>query len=314
MPWVGMPAGVTIPGELPIKDAVVMLYAGANNNGIIDVIDGGYQIAVALTDAGGSGQTPNLTNSSGPVVVRDLLASGNNLVGGGYPVAQPATWAGSRRMDPAHGFLGRASVATADTFSVWKGDATLGATDCDDWYLCTPPAAGAKWVGKGDATLTSRNAERLLLGDRAVFIRVQVCSDLTTWREGSEFTEVVSGDPAALVVRDLTPLGGGAPKRKCRRPRSGPERGHPPQCCRYSAGSGHGRPRAGCPIRFTWSLHPEGSPQQQRAAHRNFRVVLRQAVELGESGRVGELASGNGGGIAGVGGIVEIADGFEEDR
>ncbi|MEI6653795.1 MAG: SdrD B-like domain-containing protein [Verrucomicrobiota bacterium] len=39
--------------ELPIKDAYVILYADANNNGILDVINGDYQIAAVPTDASG---------------------------------------------------------------------------------------------------------------------------------------------------------------------------------------------------------------------------------------------------------------------
>ncbi|MEI6674443.1 MAG: SdrD B-like domain-containing protein, partial [Verrucomicrobiota bacterium] len=39
--------------ELPIADAYVILYADANNNGILDVINGDYQIAAVPTDASG---------------------------------------------------------------------------------------------------------------------------------------------------------------------------------------------------------------------------------------------------------------------
>jgi len=49
--------------------------------------------------------------------------------------------------------------------------------------------------------------------DHPAALTVEVSSDLTTWDAGPMFTEVVSDTPAALVVRDLTPLGTGTPQR-----------------------------------------------------------------------------------------------------
>ena len=49
--------------------------------------------------------------------------------------------------------------------------------------------------------------------DHPALLTVEVSSDLTTWNSGPTFTEVVSDTPAALVVRDLTPLGTGTPRR-----------------------------------------------------------------------------------------------------
>ena len=252
------------------------------------------------------------------------LEAGFNLVGGGYPVVQSATGTGtataivtatattigSRQMDLVHGFFGTTDFATADRFSVWKGDTTIGATTYDDYYYLHNPGADPKWVKATDATLAPRDAEKLFLGNRSVRIRmnnsqpnytipnpwaieaptttwaqwqvtnlagealngpnddpdhdgtpnlleyvfgtpsrvaqaptampleivtvggqrflqitiprladhpavlsVEVSSDLTHWQAGPTFTTVVSDGPAALVVRDLTPLVAGAPMR-----------------------------------------------------------------------------------------------------
>jgi len=244
------------------------------------------------------------------------LSAGSNLVGGGYPLAQCATGAGGRQMDLAHGFLCGPDPAGSDMFSLFKGDASAGATGYDDYYLLNS-GTGVKWVKAGDSTQTCRDAEKLFFGDRSVFITVkndlhthtipcpwaaastliaqsagsttwtqwqavelagetlngpnddpdgdgtpnlieyifgtpprqagaptvmpveivtvagqqflqitiprrtdrpatltvQVSSDLTKWEEGPAFTEVISNTSAALVVRDLTPLGAGTPRR-----------------------------------------------------------------------------------------------------
>ena len=242
------------------------------------------------------------------------LHAGKNFVGGGYPIAQTATGPGSRQMDPAHGFFGSTDPATADSFSIWLGDATPGATGYDNYYLYNPGAA-PKLVKAGDATLAPHDADPLFLGDRAVFLQmrntvngytipnpaglapvivqqssttweqwqftelagealngpnddpdqdgtpnlleyvfgtsplqagaptatpveivtlagqrflqitiprrsdhpaeltVEVSSDLTKWDAGPAATEVVSDTPAALVVRDLTPLDDATPQR-----------------------------------------------------------------------------------------------------
>ena len=49
--------------------------------------------------------------------------------------------------------------------------------------------------------------------DHPALLTVEVSSDLTEWDAGPEATVVVADDLAALVVRDLTPLGAGAPRR-----------------------------------------------------------------------------------------------------
>lgn len=104
------------------------------------------------------------------------LSAGTNLVGGGYPLAQSATGTGSRQMNLATGFFGSRDFKTADSFFVWKGDATPGTNGYDTYYLLhrdTVVPAQIKWVKVGDATLASRDAAPLLLGDASVFLRVK---------------------------------------------------------------------------------------------------------------------------------------------
>jgi len=100
------------------------------------------------------------------------LCAGLNLVGGGYPIIQSATGPGSRQMDVAHGFFGSTDHLTADSFSVWKGDALPGASGYDSYYLYNPGTA-PKWVKTGDATLAAHDAELLFLGDRSVLVQVK---------------------------------------------------------------------------------------------------------------------------------------------
>ena len=49
--------------------------------------------------------------------------------------------------------------------------------------------------------------------DRPATLTVEVSPNLTNWAAGPAATAVISDIPAALVVRDLTPLGSGAPMR-----------------------------------------------------------------------------------------------------
>ncbi|MEI7910134.1 MAG: hypothetical protein WCK77_10895 [Verrucomicrobiota bacterium] len=49
--------------------------------------------------------------------------------------------------------------------------------------------------------------------DHPATLTVQVTSNLANWSSGPAATVVVTDSPAALVVRDLTPLGGAAPQR-----------------------------------------------------------------------------------------------------
>ena len=102
------------------------------------------------------------------------LAIGSSLVGGGYPLDQSATGTGSRAMNLADGFFGSRDFKTADSFFLWKADATIGAQGYATYFLLNgAPMQPAiiRWVKVGDASILPRDAEILLLGNRAVFVR-----------------------------------------------------------------------------------------------------------------------------------------------
>ncbi len=99
------------------------------------------------------------------------LAIGSNLVAGGYPLDQSAI---GRAMNLGQGFFGSRDIVTADTFYVWKGDATAGSTGYDSYFLNHNPSrvpVVLKWAKIGDATLLARDSESLLMGNRSVFLR-----------------------------------------------------------------------------------------------------------------------------------------------
>jgi uncharacterized repeat protein (TIGR01451 family) len=104
------------------------------------------------------------------------LAAGSNLVGGGYPVDQSATGAGSRQFNLADGFFGEVDFKKADSFFVWRGDANPAAISAyETYYLASKPTPPAllRWVKMGDASAISRDAELLLKRDRSVFLRTK---------------------------------------------------------------------------------------------------------------------------------------------
>ncbi len=110
------------------------------------------------------------------------LHTGMSLVGGGYPLDQSVTGAASRQMTFAAGFLGTRNFKTADSFFVWKGDASSGTSGYDTYYLLdTTPITPLlqRWVKVGDANLNPWEAAKLLLGNGSAFIRVQ--SDLHSY-------------------------------------------------------------------------------------------------------------------------------------
>ncbi len=74
-----------------------------------------------------------------------------------------------------------------------------------------PPATPVEIV-----TSNSQKFQQLTLPrriDRLATLTLQVSPDLTNWTSGPAATVVISDTPAALVTRDLTPLGPGVPKR-----------------------------------------------------------------------------------------------------
>jgi hypothetical protein len=121
------------------------------------------------------------------------LCAGHNLVGGGYPIDQSATGAGSREMNlsavPLTSFLGTRDFKTADAFFLWQGDASPGANAYDSYFLLNaapPDPAWVKWVKVGDAGLSPWDAAKLFLGERSAFIRVKY--DLHTYTIPSPWT------------------------------------------------------------------------------------------------------------------------------
>jgi hypothetical protein len=99
------------------------------------------------------------------------LAAGNNLVGGGFPLDQSAN---GRGMNKPAGFVGTTDFKTADSFFFWNNDFNPGAEGYSTYYLLDgAPSRPSflRWVKVGDASLAPRDAEILLLGDRAAFIR-----------------------------------------------------------------------------------------------------------------------------------------------
>jgi len=102
------------------------------------------------------------------------LATGSNLVGGGYPLDQSATGANSREMTLAAGFFGSRDFKTADSFSIWREDSTSGASGYDTYYLLdgSPNQPSMlRWVKVGDTSIQARDAETLFLGDHSVFLK-----------------------------------------------------------------------------------------------------------------------------------------------
>jgi hypothetical protein len=104
------------------------------------------------------------------------LASGNNLVGGGYPVDQSANSTHGRAMNLAAGFFGSRDFKTADSFFVWNADNTIGAGGYSTYFLLNgAPVQPSiiRWVKIGDTAIVPRDSEILLRGNRSVFIRAK---------------------------------------------------------------------------------------------------------------------------------------------
>jgi uncharacterized repeat protein (TIGR01451 family) len=104
---------------------------------------------------------------------RRPLAAGSNLVSGGFPINQSATGTNGRAMT-RNPFFGSRDFKSADSFFIWKGDATPGLGTYDTYYLLDGAPVNPsliRWVRVGDSSATSRGNELLLLEDRAVFTR-----------------------------------------------------------------------------------------------------------------------------------------------
>lgn len=74
-----------------------------------------------------------------------------------------------------------------------------------------PPATPVEIVTSNSQQFQQITLPRRM--DHLATLTVQVSPDLTSWTSGPAATVVISNSPAALVTRDLTPLGSAAPKR-----------------------------------------------------------------------------------------------------
>ena len=74
-----------------------------------------------------------------------------------------------------------------------------------------PTATPAVWRVLGSEYFLQISVPRRL--DRTAAVVVEISSDLVTWNSGPEWTETMEDSTSALVVRDLTPLSAGLPKR-----------------------------------------------------------------------------------------------------
>ncbi|RYD21774.1 MAG: hypothetical protein EOP88_10225 [Verrucomicrobiaceae bacterium] len=103
------------------------------------------------------------------------LDLGSNLVASGYPLDQSPAGTSGRGMTLAQGFFGSRDFATADSIFLWNADATTGANGYTTYFLSHNPArtAPAKWVKIGDSSLQSRDLEKVMYGNRSVFIRAK---------------------------------------------------------------------------------------------------------------------------------------------
>jgi len=117
------------------------------------------------------------------------LQLGSNLVGGGYPVDQSPVGTGSRAMTrgvSGDNFFGSGDFKYADSIFVWKRDANSAApSGYETYYLLYTPTIN-RWVRQGDVSVADKGSVKLMLDDRAVFIRTQ--SNFPTYTIPSPWT------------------------------------------------------------------------------------------------------------------------------
>lgn len=100
------------------------------------------------------------------------LASGNNLMRGGYPMDESPL---SRSLSVTSGFYGDRDFKKADQIYIWRGDALTGLSGYDTYFLLNSPTmqpAQRRWVKIGDSTATGRDAETLFMRDNSAFLKV----------------------------------------------------------------------------------------------------------------------------------------------
>lgn len=100
------------------------------------------------------------------------LDRGSNLVASGYPLDQSPSGTTGREMTLAQGVFGSRDAATADSIFVWNGDANAGASGYTTYFLNYNPArtVPTKWARIGDPSLSPRDIEKFMHGNRSAFI------------------------------------------------------------------------------------------------------------------------------------------------
>ncbi len=92
-----------------------------------------------------------------------------------------------------------------------------GVSNLLEFVFATPPQqANAPATSSEIVTISSQKFLQITIPrrlDRLATLTPQVSPDLTNWASGPAVTTVISDTPAALVVRDLTPLAPGAARR-----------------------------------------------------------------------------------------------------
>ncbi len=100
------------------------------------------------------------------------LMPGNNLVRGGYPMAESPL---SRAMTIPGGFDGDRDPKKADQIFIWRGDALTGQSGYDTYFLLDgAPVQPAlqRWAKVGDASAQARDSAELFKRDNSAFIKL----------------------------------------------------------------------------------------------------------------------------------------------
>ncbi|MEY3480609.1 MAG: hypothetical protein RIQ71_1384 [Verrucomicrobiota bacterium] len=104
------------------------------------------------------------------------LATGLNLFGGGYPLAQSPS---ARVMNRTTGFFATNNFVTADQFMLWRGDTEPSFNSYVPYYLLyavptrTNQPTLLQWTRNGDNTLVNQSSNNLFVPDYSTLIRVQ---------------------------------------------------------------------------------------------------------------------------------------------
>ena len=96
------------------------------------------------------------------------VVQGNNFLAGGYPLNQSANGVNGRGMNVGANFVGNFIVTSADVFSIFEGDNTIGSNEFTGYTLLSQPLGYWALIGQPTIDLDS---ELLFEGCRSVFLR-----------------------------------------------------------------------------------------------------------------------------------------------